>query len=184
MILHRHVCIVFFPNPPIGILELPCCSSRRWPTFLKCCYWLVRSKIQYARDDEGNYFCINQNKNIDNDLYCSSNAFPNLTALLTMVHRSLQLVAQLRSRLRSIFKSQVFIGCSTEILRDKLHEGCYNVQWLKMRCGNHYEKLNLILLRAMLLATKMFCDFMIVRHVTPCRLQLVSQQNCETSCIV
>ena len=41
-------------------------------------------KIQYARDDEGPHSCINHNKNIDNDLYCSSNEFPNHLALLTM----------------------------------------------------------------------------------------------------
>ena len=42
-------------------------------------------KIQYARDDEGPHSCINHNKNIDNDLYCSSNEFPNHLALLTMI---------------------------------------------------------------------------------------------------
>ena len=42
-------------------------------------------KIQYARNDEGPHSCINQNKNIDNDLYCSSNEFPNHLALLTMI---------------------------------------------------------------------------------------------------
>ena len=41
-------------------------------------------KIQYARDDEGPHSRINQNKNIDNDLYCSSNEFPNHLALLTI----------------------------------------------------------------------------------------------------
>ena len=56
--------------------------------------YLVRwVKIQYARDDEGPYFCINQNKNIDNDLYCSSNEFPNHLALLTMVRPLLQVAA-------------------------------------------------------------------------------------------
>ena len=40
-------------------------------------------KIQYARDDEGPYFCKNLN-NIDNDLYCSSNEFSNHLALLTV----------------------------------------------------------------------------------------------------
>ena len=40
--------------------------------------------MQYARDDEGPSFCINQNNNIDDDLYCSSE-FPNHLALLTMV---------------------------------------------------------------------------------------------------
>ena len=41
--------------------------------------------MQYARDDKGPCFCINQNKNIDNDFYCSPNEFPNNPALLTMV---------------------------------------------------------------------------------------------------
>ena len=43
MVLHRHVCIVFLPNPPIAILELPYCLSRGWLTFLKRCYWLVKT---------------------------------------------------------------------------------------------------------------------------------------------
>ena len=33
--------------------------------------------MQYSHDDEGPYFCINQNKNIDNHLHCSSNEFLN-----------------------------------------------------------------------------------------------------------
>ena len=31
-----------------------------------------KTRIQYARDDEEPYFCINQNNNIDNELYCYS----------------------------------------------------------------------------------------------------------------
>ena len=37
--------------------------------------WL--SKIQYARDDERPHFCINLNKNIDSEVYCNANEFPN-----------------------------------------------------------------------------------------------------------
>ena len=33
-VLHRHVCIVFLPNPLIAILELPNCLSHEWLTFL------------------------------------------------------------------------------------------------------------------------------------------------------
>ena len=32
-VLHRHVRIVFLPNPPIAILELPNCLSHEWLTF-------------------------------------------------------------------------------------------------------------------------------------------------------
>ena len=39
--LHRHVHIVFWPNPPITILELPNYLSYGWLTFLKRCYWLI-----------------------------------------------------------------------------------------------------------------------------------------------
>ena len=53
--VHRHVCIMFLPNPPIAILELRNCLSH----------------------DEGPHFCIHQNKNIDADLHCNSNEFPN-----------------------------------------------------------------------------------------------------------
>ena len=31
---HRHVCIVFLPNPPTTILELLNCLSHEWLTFL------------------------------------------------------------------------------------------------------------------------------------------------------
>ena len=34
-VLHRHVCIVFLPNPPIAIAELPNCLSHECLTFLK-----------------------------------------------------------------------------------------------------------------------------------------------------
>jgi hypothetical protein len=43
-VLHRHVCIVFLPNPPRAISNLPYCSSHGWVTFLKHCYWLVGQK--------------------------------------------------------------------------------------------------------------------------------------------
>ena len=42
-----------------------------------------------------------------------------------------------------LFFNRVYIGCSTEILQDKLPEGCYTVQWLEdalQRCGNRCEK--------------------------------------------
>ena len=44
MVLHRHVCIVFLPNSPIGVRKLPYCSSRGWLNFLKRFYSLVREK--------------------------------------------------------------------------------------------------------------------------------------------
>ena len=34
-VLHRYVCIVFWPSPPIAILELPKCLSHEWLTLLK-----------------------------------------------------------------------------------------------------------------------------------------------------
>ena len=83
MVLHHHMCIVFLPNTPLGILELPYCSSCRWLTFLKHCFWLVMEKN--ACDDKGPHLWINQNRNIDNNLYCSSNEFPNYLALSTMI---------------------------------------------------------------------------------------------------
>jgi hypothetical protein len=46
LVLHRHVhvCIVFLPNPPIAISNLPYCSSHGKVTFLKHCFWLVGQK--------------------------------------------------------------------------------------------------------------------------------------------
>ena len=39
MVLHCHVRIVFLPNTPIPIVELPNCLSNGWLTKLKGCYW-------------------------------------------------------------------------------------------------------------------------------------------------
>ena len=40
-VLHRHLCIVFLPNRPIVIHELPSCLSHEWLTFQKRCYWFI-----------------------------------------------------------------------------------------------------------------------------------------------
>ena len=52
-------------------------------------------------------------------------------------------------------------------------KGCYTVQWFKnplQRYRNCCEKLNLVLLRSTLAATKMLRDLMIAGYVTPCNL--------------
>ena len=67
-VLHRHVCIVFLPNPPIAILELPNCLSHEWLTFLKRCYFVA----------EGPHFCINQKK---------LSPVPGYTACITIDNR-------------------------------------------------------------------------------------------------
>ena len=43
-VLHN-VCIVFLPNPPTAILELPNRLSHESLTFLKRCYWLARQEF-------------------------------------------------------------------------------------------------------------------------------------------
>jgi hypothetical protein len=43
------------------------------------------AKIQYTRDDEPTIFCINQDKNIDNEVYYVSIEFLNHLSLLTIV---------------------------------------------------------------------------------------------------
>ena len=58
---------VFLPNPPKAILKLPNCLGHEWLTVLKRYYWLVRQEYNRHVVDEGPHFCINQNKNIDND---------------------------------------------------------------------------------------------------------------------
>ena len=63
---------------------------------------------------------------------------------------------------------------------DNLQEACYTLQWLEnalQRCGNRCEKYNVILLRAMLLATKMLRTFIIARHITPCYFACVLCRN-------
>ena len=77
MVLYCHVCIAFLPNPPIAILELFMSQMSQlfmsqMANFPKTLLLVSLVKIQYARDNEGPYFCINQNKNID-DPYCNSN---------------------------------------------------------------------------------------------------------------
>ena len=46
-----------------------------------------------------------------------------------------KVVSQTQQSLGSIFKERVSIGCSTEILRDKLQEGSYSVNGWKMHCS-------------------------------------------------
>ena len=100
----------------------------------------------------------------------------------------MQLSSQSQQRLESIFTQPVFIGCTTEILRDKLQERSYTVQWLEnalQRCGNRCEKWNLILLCAMLLATKMLLDFMTARYVTRCRFTgNLCRNSALSSCLI
>ena len=84
MVLRRHVCIVFLPNPPTTIPKLPSRLSHVWLTFLKRCNWLVRhARIQQARDDKGPYFCINQNKNIDDIVILMRVSKPSLLLIMT-----------------------------------------------------------------------------------------------------
>ena len=63
-------------------------------------------KIQYARDDEGPHSCINQNKNIDNDLYCSSNEQLGILSSLSKIARAhfLNLIFFLRTMKTSILR--------------------------------------------------------------------------------
>ena len=44
VVLHRQMCILFLPNPPIAILVLPNCSCRGWLTFLKRWCWLFKGQ--------------------------------------------------------------------------------------------------------------------------------------------
>jgi hypothetical protein len=54
MVRHRHVCIVFLPNPPIAICNLPyILFESRIGNFLKTLLLVSWAKIQYARDGEG-----------------------------------------------------------------------------------------------------------------------------------
>ena len=38
-VVHRQVCVMFWPNPPIAILELPNCLSYGWLASLKGCLY-------------------------------------------------------------------------------------------------------------------------------------------------
>jgi hypothetical protein len=49
MALHRHVCIVFLPNPPIAISSFPIVRVGDFPKTLLLVSWV---KIQYIRDGE------------------------------------------------------------------------------------------------------------------------------------
>ena len=48
------MCIVFLPNPPIAILEIPKCLSHEWLIFLKR-YWLVTQKHDKAGRTRPNF---------------------------------------------------------------------------------------------------------------------------------
>ena len=120
--------------------------------------------------------------------YLATNLFLKVDSRCYTVKRFMLLSSQSQQRLESIFKRPVSIGCTTEILQDKLQERCYIMQWLEnalQRCGNLCEKWNLILLRAMLLATKMLHDFMTARHVTRCNFTCnLCRNSALSSCLI
>ena len=99
---HRHVCIVIFPNPPMGILELPSCLSHEWLTFLKRCHWLVRQEYnRHVTMKVHAHFCINQNENTD-DLYCNSNEFSNLLFCKLWLKQTLKSVLNCSDQLKQL----------------------------------------------------------------------------------
>ena len=63
--------------------------------------------IQYARDDEEPYFCINQNKNVENnDLYSNSNMLATraISSMIGFSERILAIRSTSRAKLRSSSK--------------------------------------------------------------------------------
>jgi hypothetical protein len=47
---------------------------------------VVYDKIQYTRDENGTTFCINEDNNIDNELYCAVSELPNHVYFINCGH--------------------------------------------------------------------------------------------------
>jgi hypothetical protein len=77
------MCIVFSPEQPIAVrwLNYPVVISHNGS--MKTLLLVVLVKIQYTRDDEPTISCINQDKNIDNEVYFVCIEFSNLLILLS-----------------------------------------------------------------------------------------------------
>ena len=54
------------------------CSSHGWITNLQHCDWLVTRNYNTHVMSKDPHSCIKLNKNMDNELYCISNAFPTI----------------------------------------------------------------------------------------------------------
>ncbi len=77
------MCIVFLSNQPITIIWFNYTHYfvSLYNAWLNTLLLVGLTKIQYTRDDEPTTFCLNQDKNIDNEAYCvSTKSF--LTCLL------------------------------------------------------------------------------------------------------
>ena len=109
-VLRRHVCIVFWPNQPIRVSELINCSRYGWTVKPKHCYWLFgrENNTHLTRDDEELHFCINLDKNIDNESHYTCAEFPNHLTRLTMT--------EWNDNLAPIFEAEIDVECQPFLL--------------------------------------------------------------------
>ena len=61
-VLTHHVCIVFSLNQPVGMFELPNCSSHGWITNLQHYDWLIAGKYNTHVMSKDPHSCIKLNK--------------------------------------------------------------------------------------------------------------------------
>ena len=80
----------------------------------------------------------------------------------------LQLVSQSQQRLGSIFKWRVFIGCSAEILQDKLQEGLLHCALAKTCSAALRQSLRKVEPDSTSCNASCNKNVVIARHVTPC----------------
>jgi hypothetical protein len=67
--VHRHVCIVFWPEQPIAMFSFNHCVISRLGNKTDTLLLVGWAKKQHTCDDEPTIFCTNQDKNIDNEVY-------------------------------------------------------------------------------------------------------------------
>ena len=75
------MCIVFSPNQPIAVcwFSYPVVDITQWLNeniAIGVLHVVALAKIQYTCDDEPTISCINQDKNIDNEVYYICIKFP------------------------------------------------------------------------------------------------------------
>ena len=96
------MCIVFSLEQPIAMFSFNHSVISRLGNQTNTLLLVDWAKIQYTRDDEPTIFCINQDKNIDNDVYYVSIEFLNHLSLLTIVQTMPTLLTTLTGSLERI----------------------------------------------------------------------------------
>ena len=92
---------------------------------------VVYDKIQYTRDENGTTFCINEDNNIDNELYCAVSELPNHVYFIncgaTVVHGYSVSVITMKTNNLAVIQARLHLQF---LLQFSSSDGCKRVNKL------------------------------------------------------